>query len=188
MPASGYKPVQFGAATPTTSAPSIPDIASMETELQETGTLLSEISVKDHTIGSPLAHLQPQQLVQTPEGPKSPVVMPEAPVPGQVIQLASTAPLTRQSSASPILFSPAQAQSEPESNSSHYLLSGILIALTIATLSIVGIFTYRQYALAQAEATLETGERTNFLDFAIEQLPFVVRDEATSIPEATWEQ
>jgi len=160
----------IASSTPITLAdrsgpPVIPDILSMENELKSTGALLSEIKLANHELSSPLSHLQPEHLIQTPEGPKSAVVMPSTPVPGQTIQLASTAPQLQQPTLTQAIFR-AQTAPELENNTYQTLLSGILIALTLASLYALGLFVYQNYSLTPTSSL----------------------DSEAEVPEASWYQ
>jgi len=152
----------------------IPDIANMQAALKSGGSLLSEIKVSD-TSNSPLSHLQPNHLVQTPEGPKPAYVLTAQPITSQVIQLASTAP--QLSVPTPAVVNNAHQHSE------HQMLSGIVTVLTITSVAVVGWFIYSQYAAAQEMNAGETGP----LQQMINNLPFVVTDQNNQ-PSAAWYQ
>lgn len=89
MPAASQPPVP-GATTPTSPEPPVPQaplpqypsIQVMSEELKSSGVLLSDIEVKQMPDTSPLAHLQPDNLVSGANGPEPAfVVKNQAPIP-----------------------------------------------------------------------------------------------------------
>jgi hypothetical protein len=172
------------AAPPATVSLSIPDIASMESELQKDGSLLSNLKVHDHQATSPLAHLQPTHLVQTPEGPKPAYSPPVVPPPGQTIQLASTAPVMHSASPTQSLYLNQKENAEPTTKE-HHIVSGILIALTLASLGILGMFMYNQYTIAQA--TVDQAQ-TSVINAFLQSLPFVEKKTIEESPLPVWYQ
>lgn len=169
---------------PATVAMTIPDVASMQSTLRETGALLSSLQVENTASSSPLAHLQPQHLVQTPEGPKPAYIPPTPPPAGQTIQLASTAPALH--APNPLQSLYLNQQAEPtETETDHHLLSGILIVLTAASLGVLGIFMYNQYTIAQS--TVDQAE-TSVMNAFLQSLPFVEKRSLDESPLPVWYQ
>src|SRR5690606_10311145 len=81
------------ASAPTApTGPTLPSIQVMFEQLKNSKILLSDITIKPTVVTSPLDHLQPEQLINSNQGPQPAFVVATQPAAASAIQLASTAP------------------------------------------------------------------------------------------------
>lgn len=148
----------------TSAFTGIPAAQEMLHQLKDDGTLLSEISVEAPTVtSSPLAHLQPDQLISSPQGPQPSHLSPMQPHPVAAIQLASTAPESKYPSSQSI------AQYYQQSSKKNHFVGGILLGLSLVGITLIGFMLYQQYFVSAAGWTETT---TNSYDMLLDSLPF----------------
>lgn len=134
----------------TTTAPalqSLPAIQVMFEQLKSSGILLSDINIQAKVDASPLAHLQPGQLVDSAQGPQPAYVVATQPPTTATIQLASTAPPVINPNSSNMAKYIDATSRRPST-----FLMGIIVGLLLVMLFLGGVMGYRYY-LQMADAS-----------------------------------
>lgn len=143
--------------------PGLPSIQVMFEQLKSSGVLLSDINIKAKVDTSLLAHLQPEQLVGSSQGPQPAFVVATQPPTASAIQLASTAP--------PVINPNSQHMAkyiEAHSRRPSTFVWGIVVGLVLVLLFIGGVMGYRYY-LQMADASTNTTAQS--YDALLDTLP-----------------